>query len=291
MNILVIGAGSYMSNYVIPELLKRKHAVTATYHNSVKKIAGVQYVALDISKPEQFAALPLQIDLVINFSAYIGEDEAQCRSVNVDGMKNILAYCAKANVKTLIHSSSTAVYGKPQFLPVTEQHPLQPNTNYGKSKLEAEKLIQQEAATHGFGAVLFRYASPFGFGQKVVSVLPLFIQKTRAGETLEYFGDGSRTQEFIYVKDIATAHLLALKSKASGAFNIGSSNIVTMKQLAELIAAIFGNGKANVASKNQPDTGMPLVIDSSKAARAMGFHAAWDLKTALEDYARYVLKA
>lgn len=285
MNVLVIGAGSYMADYLIPELLKRKHAVTATFHNVVKKIAGAQYVSLDITKPEQFAALPAQVDAVINFSAYIGEDEAQCGQVNVDGMKNILAYCAKAKIKTLIHSSSTAVYGKPQFLPVTEQHPLLPNTNYGKSKLEAEKLIQQAA---GFRAVMFRYASPFGFGQKVISVLPIFIQKARAGEVLEYFGDGSRTQEFVYVKDIVTAHLLALESKASGAFNIGSGSVVSMKQLAELIAAVFGDGKAKVAGKDQPDTGVSLAIDSSKAAREIGFQAAYDLKAALEDYARHV---
>ncbi len=290
-SILIIGAGSFMSDYLIPELLARKHAVTATFHNAVNKVAGAMYVSLDITAPEQFGALPKNIDIVINFSAYIGEDAAQCARVNVDGTRNILAYCATNKVKTLIHSSSTAVYGKPQFLPITEQHPLQPNTNYGKSKLAAEALIRQSADQSELRAVIFRYASPFGHGQKAVSVLPIFIKQARVGENLNYFGDGSRQQEFVYVKDIVTAHLLALESHASGAYNIGSSEPVTMKQLAELIADTFGKGKISVAGKNVPDTGVSLSLDSSKAARELGFQAAYDLKTALEDYALRFPKA
>jgi UDP-glucose 4-epimerase len=283
VNILIIGAGSFMSDYLIPELLSRKHTVHATYHTTVKRISGVVYHQVDVTQPAQFASLPV-VDTIINFSASISEDPEQCERVNVKGMQNILDYCSRAGVKTIIHSSTTAVYGKPQFLPITEEHPRAANTNYGQSKLQAEKLIEQSAAQHGFRHVMFRYASPFGYGQKVTSVLPIFIKKARAGENLEIYGDGSRTQEFIYVRDIVVAHLNALESTAAGAYNIGSGNVVSMKQLAELILRIFGNGRAKLARKDIPDTGVNMAIDSSKARRELGFTATYDINTALQEY-------
>ncbi len=281
--ILIFGSNSFMAKHLIPELLSLEYKV---YTSSIKPSNLHRYFQVDITKKNQFNKLPKDIDVVINFSAYIGEDWNQCMQVNVVGIINILNYCKLNGICKFIHSSSSAVYGIPQYFPVDEKHPKSPVSNYGKSKLIAEWIIEN----YNLKSTIFRYSSPFGFSQKANSVLPIFINKVMKGQDLTVYRGGKRKQEFIYVKDIVSAIILALKSK-KGDFNIGSNNVITMKELANLIINVFSKTKKNkIINKDIKETAICIHLNSQKAQKELGFKAKYDIKTALEDYKKLIEK-
>ena len=132
--------------------------------------------------------------------------------MNILATIKLLETCKKYNVKKFVTASSAAVYGKPQYLPIDENHPTEPISPYGLSKLTMEKYIKLSDLPY----IIFRFSNAFGPRQnssKESGVVAIFDKAMRNNEPINIYGDGSQIRDFIYVEDIANICVKVIESK------------------------------------------------------------------------------
>lgn len=156
------------------------------------------------------------------------------------------------------YSSSGAVYGEAKYLPINEEHPLEPHWPYGVSKLSAERYVMQYHKLFGLETTAFRYGIVYGPREWFGRVLTMFIKRIFIeNKPPVVFGDGSQTRDFVYVNDVAKAHMLALENdEAVGqVFNVGNGKGTSINELAKTLVEISGK-KLEVIHDN-PVEGTP----------------------------------
>lgn len=146
-------------------------------------------------------------------------------SVNAGGTIRVLEYARKHDVK-VIQASSGSVYGNPIKIPISEDHPLNPISPYGVSKLASEFYCSMYHREYGLNVVALRYFNVYGSRQTAseeMGVIPIFVRRALQRQPLRIFGDGRQTRDFLNVEDVVSANLLAFKSSGSGGqiMNIG----------------------------------------------------------------------
>jgi UDP-glucose 4-epimerase len=167
-------------------------------------------------------------------------------SINVVGLVNLLEGAGEGGVKRVIFASSGGVvYGDPEVIPTPENAPKGPISPYGVSKLAGEYYLRALGALRGFQGIAMRYANVFGPRQDPKSeagVVSIFVSRLLAGQPLVIYGDGKQTRDYVFVKDVARANLLASKVRSlSGDIDATAFNIATSKQRSVLdLAASVG---------------------------------------------------
>ena len=209
------------------------------YQSDILDIQKMKSIFDDV-KPNAVFHLAAQIDV----QASIRNPE-QDANINILGSINLIELC-KAYKSKLIYSSSAAVYGTPLYLPVCEQHLIKPLSNYGISKYTPELYIRCYAQLYNLKFIILRYSNVYGPRQKLTGeggVISIFINKMINDETPLIFGDGQQTRDFIYVEDVVSANLAALKAEKSGTYNISSNKRISIN---ELIGKINNNLNKNI---------------------------------------------
>jgi UDP-glucose 4-epimerase len=241
---------------------------------------------------------------VLHFAALIevGEsvkDPAAFYDVNVRGTLSLLAAMRAGGVDRIVFSSTCATYGPPQRLPLVETHPQAPINPYGWTKLMIERAILDMGEAYGMRAALLRYfnaagaAPDHGLGERhspETHALPLALFAAlgrRAGFSV--FGtdydtrDGTCVRDYVHVLDLADAHVRALARLLDGgdtqAFNLGSGDGVTVKELLAAIERVTGRPLAAALAPRRPGDAPALVADSSKAKALLG----WSTTRSLDD--------
>lgn len=208
---------------------------------------------------------------------------------NVEGTRVVLEAMADAGVDKLVFSSSAAVYGTPDVPLVTEGLPKRPASPYGESKLIGEWLIRDQAvATDGTDAPLrhtsLRYFNVVGSGDPAVwdasphNLFPIVFEKLLAGETPQINGDdyatedGTNVRDYVHVADIAAAHVVAAQRLAAGepvepAYNLGSQNGLSVKQIMDAMARVTGIGFTPKIGPRRPGDPDRIVATGELAAR------------------------
>ncbi len=163
--------------------------------------------------------------------------------VNVIGTATILDACRKSDVQHIVVTSSAAVYGNQEHIPIPETAEKKPLSPYGASKLAAEEVSLSFGRTYGLPITVLRPFNIYGPRQRgtgYAGVITIFLKSAIANKPLVIEGDGMQTRDFVYVGDITEANLLAAqKNQTAGEiYNIGSGNRITIQQLAELIIDI-----------------------------------------------------
>jgi UDP-glucose 4-epimerase len=199
----------------------------ATIHKAVKDVDAVFHLAAVTSVP---------------FSV---EHPLETFQVNVDGTRNLLEACVNGGLKRFIFISSCAVYGDPMYLPINEEHPLNPISPYAESKLKAGRLCQEYHETYGLKTTVLRPFNIYGPRQtdgEYSGVIAKFVNQLRAGELPVICGDGLQTRDFIFIVDAVNAFLSALKSETAigRVFNIGTGVPISINDLARLLCGLFG---------------------------------------------------
>lgn len=290
MRIIVFGATGLIGTQLVKKLLEEGHRVTGVSRSSSKCKFSKYYthVVLDITKKEDFVKLNSKYDCVFNMAAYISSgystDKAlQCLLVNALGTLNILEFMVKQEISRLIHSSSVTVYGKPRRAVVKEDSPTNPIIVYGVSKLAAESYCNMYAELYDLNITMLRYASVYGQGLNQKTALPIFIEKALRNENIKVYGNGLRSQDYVYVDDVIQANMLALKKQINGVFNIGSGMKVTMIDLASTIVNLF-KSKSHITLDPKTKQEFSIGIDIKKAKLELDYKPLYDLKKGLEKY-------
>ena len=292
MKTLVTGGAGFIGSHVTKQLLDQGHEVVV-YDNlsrGFKELVDprAQFVLGSLSEKDKLITSLKDADAVVHMAAFIIVPESvQKPSLywenNVTGTKILLEAMREAKVKKIIFSSSATVYGDPDELPLTEESPVKKAANpYGQTKIEMENLIKKESERYGLSAVILRYFNPYGPNERhspETHVIPNFIKATLYHKPIPLYWKGEQTRDFIYVEDLAAAHIAVLPLEGFQIFNVGTGSGTKVTHLVEEIFEIVGH-KVSVADLGKREGDVPaLYTSAAKIQQQVG----WEAETSLEE--------
>lgn len=218
-------------------------------------------------------------------------DVQKCFQLNSVATANLISLILKYSPQTkLILSGSRLEYGKPQYLPVDENHPTAPNSAYGISKLASTQLALVFAQSHLLKTTIFRTSNVYGphkqSGFKGYNVINYFIDEAKKGNALTIFGDGKQTRDYIYIEDLVEAFVKGLNEEANGQiYNLGYGQPIEFVRMIKSIVKTVGRGKIEFV-KWPPDfkgveTGS-YVSDIGKIKKDLGFTPKTDFEKGIK---------
>ncbi len=258
--------------------------------------AGARMVRADIRSPEARELLATgKFDVLNHHAAQIDvrvsvDNPALDADINLVGFVNLLDGAGAGGVRRVIFASSGGViYGDPEVVPTPETSPKGPISPYGVSKLSGEYYLRALGALRGFEGIAMRYANVFGPRQDPKSeagVVSIFVSRLLAGQKLTVFGDGRQTRDYVFVKDVARANVLASTVAVppggeldAPAFNIATSVQRNVLELADTVGKVMGK---KVETEFAPPRAGELLrssLDIGKAKRVLG----WSPSHAFDD--------
>jgi len=325
MDILIIGGAGYIGSHVTREFLDMGHSCTVydnlssgLRENLFPEAAFVHgdihdYPALlDTAKSRSFDAL---IHLAASKAA--GESminpEKYSRN-NISGTVNILNAASAAGIGKIVFSSSAAVYGEPQYLPIDEKHPTEPENFYGFTKLEIERILHWYDKLKGIRYASLRYFNAAGYDvkgrvtgleQNPANLIPI-IMETACGQRreLQIFGDdydtpdGTCIRDYIHVNDLACGHTAALdyirNNDKSLAVNLGSERGSSVKEVLEIARNVTGKPIPAKITGRRPGDPAKLTSSAAFARELLGWDSRYSdmetlIKTSWNVYERKII--
>jgi UDP-glucose 4-epimerase len=159
--------------------------------------------------------------------------------MNIHGTASLLEACRKSLVEKIVYASSSSVYGAANYLPIDEEHPTQPLSPYGVSKLLAEDLCRSYHRIYGLKTVVLRYFTVYGPRQRPDEAINKFLTQILKGKPITVYGDGNQRRDFTYVSDTIKATMLAIEKVTNNAtLNIGSGKTHTVNELLEILEEV-----------------------------------------------------
>lgn len=234
---------------------------------------------MDKVLPEALAVIHLAASSIIKFSYKHPLEYFQNNFI--DGIK-LLEAMRKNKVKKIIFSSTASVYGIPKRIPVLEKDGKNPLNSYGSSKLAFEYALESYFHSFGIESVSLRYFNAYGPNDEqkpATRAVPIWTRALLKNQPIPLYWKGKQKRDYVYVEDIANAHLLALKLSGLHFINIGSGEGIVMKEILKLLEKLTER-KAKTSDKGQR-LGDPanLVADISLAKKIL----KWSPKTKLEE--------
>ncbi|WP_414468703.1 SDR family oxidoreductase [Methanobacterium sp. ACI-7] len=214
------------------------------------------------------------------------ENPIHCNEVNITGTLRVLEAAKRAGIKKVVFSSSSAVYGEVKSLPISENHTINPLSPYAITKAAGELYCNSFTEIYDLPTISLRYFNVFGPNQdpnsQYAAVIPNFIAKMLKNERPIIYGDGNQTRDFISVKHIVNANILAAESKETGIFNIGLGRSTTVNQLFEMIKEIMDKDIEPIYEKERQGDIKHSIAAISKA-KLLGFNGLSDFKDDLRE--------
>jgi UDP-glucose 4-epimerase len=218
--------------------------LSSGFRQNLDPFADVILIEGDIRDKAIVAQAVEGCEVIFHLAASVGntrsiENPILDSEINVIGTLQILEAARKHRVRKIVFSSSAGIFGELKTLPIREDHPVEPDSPYGASKLAAEKLCLAYSKLYDIEAICLRYFNVYGQNQRYDAygnVIPKFAHLMLHAETLTIYGDGEQTRDFVNVRDVAQANYLAAQVRnVSGAFNTGSATSVTINELVKLM--------------------------------------------------------
>lgn len=298
MRTLVTGGAGFIGSSIAELLLQNGHEVTVLDNLTSGCQVNLEGMALkfvrgDVRDSELVDSLAAGKDAIFHLAASVGNKRSidhpvQDSEINVLGTLNVLEAARRNGVRKVVYSSSAGIFGELKTLPIREDHPVEPDTPYGSSKLAAEKLCLAYSKLYGMECVSLRYFNVYGPRQRFDAygnVIPIFVFKILRGEPITIFGDGEQTRDFINVRDVARAnYAAAIKRGVWGAFNLGSGSRITINHLVELLRDCAGVQFTSQFGPNRPGDVRDSLADISKAREQLGFSASVAIEKGLAEY-------
>jgi UDP-glucose 4-epimerase len=195
--------------------------------------------------------------------------------INGGGTARIAQLAARHGARKLIYAASGGTaYGNPRFLPVTEDHPLEPVSNYGASKLAGEIYVRLTARTTDLDYTILRYGNAYGPRQDPhgeAGVVAIFTGLMLQAQQCTIDGDGEQRKDYIYVGDMARANVIALDKGSGGTYNIGTGEGITVNQIFQTLSDATGNTIEPRHGPPRPGDVRDFWLDCSRAGEDLGW--------------------
>lgn len=251
MKILVTGGAGFIGSHIVDALVERRHVVsvidnlstgkkqfvnpkTAFYHADVCNTKSIATLFRKI-RPACVIHHAAQLDLRYSVSHPIVDART-----NIIGTLNLLEESVRHRVRRFMFASTGgALYGEARIIPTPETYPTNPISPYGVAKLSVEHYLHYYEKQYGLSTLALRYANVYGprqNGQGEAGVVAIFCSRLQARQPLVINGDGRQTRDYVYVGDVVNANLRAVRSRATGAVNIGTGREVSVNTLVRMLA-------------------------------------------------------
>jgi UDP-glucose 4-epimerase len=255
MKSLVTGGCGFIGSHIVDQLIDLGHEVIVIdnmssksrdvyYHND-----RAQYHKFDLKeKNDKIYDLYKNVDYVFHLASevsipYCVQNPYESMENNVLSTMNALEASRIHNVKRFIFSSTSAVYGNTLFLPSVESNPSMCLNTYSISKLSGEELCKMYYSLYGLKTIIFRYFNVYGERQptqgQYAPVMGIFMRQKKNNEPLTIYGEGYQSRDFVHVKDVARANVIAAETKLykyGEIFNVGSGSSISIEDIANLIS-------------------------------------------------------
>lgn len=309
--ILITGGAGYVGSHCARRMAAAGHEVVTLDNLSQGYEAAVtgELDVVDLRDRQGLdRVLARGFDCVMHFAALMAVGESvekpvEYYDVNVGGTLNLLAAMADHGCKNLVFSSTCAVYGVPEVVPITEDTPHAPISPYGETKAVVEKILTHARRVGQIESVCLRYFNAAGASEDgwlgeahdpETHVIPVAFERLVAGKPFAVFGsdyptpDGSCVRDYVHVLDLAEAHLKAverlLDGKPGGAWNLGSGRGYSVKELIDTVQRVAGRSFVRINDEaRRPGDPHTLVANPTAVQDALGWRAERDLDVILTD--------
>jgi len=248
-DVLVTGGAGFIGSHLVDELIRQGASVTVVDNLSYGKRENIhekaKLIECDVLHLEKIRGAVRGKDLVFHLAASATAKESSMGwkhpiydyQVNAIGTLNIFRAITELNQRSkVIHASSAAVYGEPEYTPIDEKHPNNPISPYGISKLAGEKYCFAYFKEYGIPSVIARVFNAYG-PRQARYVIKDFMEKLRLDPTrLEILGSGEQSRDFCYIGDVVTAFLMLIDAP-SEVFNIATGKLTSIRKLAEIMVS------------------------------------------------------
>lgn len=305
MKVLVTGGAGFIGSNLVKGLLADGHNVVVLdnlmsgYKSNLDPFPDIRFIQGDTRDEIVVANATQGVEVVFHMAASVGNKRSIDHplidaEINVLGTIKVLEAARKAGVRKIVASSSAGIFGELKTLPIKEDHPIEPDTPYGSTKLCMEKECLSYAKLYDLDAVCLRYFNVYGPNQRFDAygnVIPIFAFKMLKSESLTIFGDGKQTRDFINVGDVVQANIkAAMTDGLSGAFNIGSNSRITINKLVELLHGASGIEPQVFHGDPRPGDVRHSLADISAARRSFGFEPSISIENGLKEYMAWAEK-
>lgn len=301
MKVLIIGGSGFLGSHIVDKFREEGCKVSvldrSTEHYR-RELPGVEYILGDIGNRGQVEAILEQsFDIVVHSVSSTtpktsNEDPEFDIQSNVIESVNLLQACAQHKVKKFIYlSSGGTVYGNSDSEYLSESHPVFPICSYAISKLSLENYLGMFKVLYGLDYVALRISNPYGPRQnpkKQLGAISVFLDRALLGETIEVWGDGKVIRDFVYVGDVAQAVFLAAQTAATGVYNIGSGEGISLTRLIKEIGQAINRDTDVTYLPSRSFDVQRVVLDCTKAERDLGWRPATPLREGVKETANWM---
>lgn len=307
MRMLITGGAGFIGSYLCEKYTKEGHTVLCLDNFlsgnllNVRHLLGCRNFKLikgDIRDFDLLERISRDLDVIFHLAAQIHVDRSYVEprltyEINVMGTQNILEIARIYDVKKVIHTSSSEVYGSAQYVPIDEKHPLDAPHPYGASKIAADRMCNAYIITYDMDISIPRFFNIFGPRQRDIGyggVISIFTRRILNNMPPVIYGDGKQTRDYTYIEDAARAFDLVLNHESRlEPINIGSGKEASILDLANMIIELCGKKGEMQPVHVEPRIGevKQLIADTRKAKKVLGWEAEYDFKKGLKAFIQW----
>jgi UDP-glucose 4-epimerase len=300
--VCITGGAGFIGSHLVEALLTHGAQVTVlddfssgSPENLPVGSSGLQIVEGSILDPEQLSAACKNASVVFHHAALVSVPESferpeEYQRVNVEGTRQVLEHSRAAGVSRVVYAGSCSAYGNLPGLPKSEHDPVEPTSPYAQTKFDGELLVEQHAAEATLDTVRLRYFNIFGPRQAhdspYAAVVPKFVEALQSGGTPLIFGDGGQTRDFVHVRDVVQANLLAAScpERIGGqVINVGSGHRISILEVLEIVAASMGVPMAVEYRPERPGEVRDSEASIELARQLLGYDPSYSLADSISE--------
>jgi len=297
MNILVTGGAGFIGSHIVDAYINNNHNVVIIDDLSRGRKEFINPKAtfhqISISDPRLANIIQKEsIEVINHHAAQISVSDSVKNPVkdaesNIIGTLQLLQNAVECGIdKFIFASTGGAIYGEQDYFPAKEDHPQKPTSPYGLSKLSVEGYLKFYKEQYGLKSIIFRYGNVFGPRQNPngeAGVVAIFNNRLLKGQAPIINGDGEQTRDYIFVRDVVNANLLALKLNGSDTFNVGTGQETSVNELTHLILEVTESNIDVQTSKKNNFEQRRSCLDYKKLKGSLNWSPKVSLKEGLSE--------
>jgi len=304
--IVVTGGAGFIGSHIVEYWSKQNADVfvldnlRSGFENNLNGFENVTFVKGSITDKDAVFSVLEKADYVHHLAAMISVPESvenpfDCVSINVNGLLNVLEASAKHKIKKIVHSSSAAVYGDNPVSPKTISMKPEPKSPYGITKLDGEYYLQSYLENFGLQTISLRYFNVFGPRQdpksQYAAAIPIFVNNALQNKEIIIYGDGEQTRDFIFVKDVVAANVLAATTEnVNGTFNVACGYAISINQLVQLVLELTSSKSIIRYEKERAGDIKHSLASIEETKLKLNFQPKHDLHEGLKETINYFIR-